>query len=846
MRYPLLAPLAAIATGILVSRAVPFDLRDLPIIIAVFAALAVVALRRNPVLSGACCLLAMAFAGILSDVWHRPGPRPELDVNGRELAILAGCVADSPVADEGRVRFTLELEPGVRVRTTLYLPEGEPVPVLHYGQRVEVDARVRRTRNFQNPGAFDYSTYLARRSIFWTASASAVRVQPGVCGTRAAAFIYGLRSSALARLEQLYAGKPYETGMMQGILIGESARMDKVWTEHFRSTGTIHALVISGTHVAILSAFFLFLLRLCLVKESRAMFLTVIAGWLYALVTGWEAPVIRSAAGLTLFLAGRLAFRERRIVNLLAAIGIAFLVCDPAQMLEASFQLSFLAVGFIAVFAVPLLEGTSAPLARALEGLQDTGRDMHLAPRAAQFRVEARLLGETLELWLRLPRRVCLAAVAVPGRIAFYVYELVVISAVVQVGLALPMAVYFHRLSLTGLSANVVIVPLMGLVVPIGFVALLTGWGFAAKVAGWLLAASRVVVDWHADREPEWRIPDPPAALAIALAAALILAGVAFSLSGPRSRLWRTVSSLAVLVLLAVIIVHPFAPVVAPGKLELTAIDVGQSESLFIALPSGKLMLVDGGGFPAFGKSANRSRMDIGEDVVSPYLWSRSIRRVDVLVLTHGHDDHIGGAAALIRNFRPRELWVAPMPATPLWKNVQEAAHRRGTRIVPLRAGAVRELGGARFEVLWPPEGTEPETPGNDESLALRMSWSGKKFLLAADIERRDEYRLLDSGALGPVDVLKVAHHGSRTSSTDEFVATVRPAFAVLSAGFENPYGFPNQAVLERFAQRHIPVFRTDEFGLVTIRTDGRHFEVETTRWSGGARGPQSALDRLF
>ena len=343
MRYPLLAPLAAIATGILVSRAVPFDLRDLPIIIAVFAALAVVALRRNPVLSGACCLLAMAFAGILSDVWHRPGPRPELDVNGRELAILAGCVADSPVADEGRVRFTLELEPGVRVRTTLYLPEGEPVPVLHYGQRVEVDARVRRTRNFQNPGAFDYSTYLARRSIFWTASASAVRVQPGVCGTRAAAFIYGLRSSALARLEQLYAGKPYETGMMQGILIGESARMDKVWTEHFRSTGTIHALVISGTHVAILSAFFLFLLRLCLVKESRAMFLTVIAGWLYALVTGWEAPVIRSAAGLTLFLAGRLAFRERRIVNLLAAIGIAFLVCDPRA--DAGGELSTLVPG---------------------------------------------------------------------------------------------------------------------------------------------------------------------------------------------------------------------------------------------------------------------------------------------------------------------------------------------------------------------------------------------------------------------------------------------------------------------------------------------------------------------
>src|SRR5271165_1904241 len=167
---------------------------------------------------------------------------------------------------------------------------------------------------------------------------------------------------------------------MQAILIGQNYQLQRVWTEDYRSTGTFHALVISGTHVAILAAFFLFLLRLCFVPESLAWPITVATAWLYAVMTGWQAPCTRSAAALTLIMIGSYFYRQRRPLNLLAAVALGFLVVDPEQLFDASFQLTFLAVGFLGAFASPLIAATSGPLARALADLQDAGHDLHLAP----------------------------------------------------------------------------------------------------------------------------------------------------------------------------------------------------------------------------------------------------------------------------------------------------------------------------------------------------------------------------------------------------------------------------------------------------------------------------------
>jgi competence protein ComEC len=611
---------------------------------------------------------------------------------------------------------------------------------------------------------------------------------------------------------------------MQALLIGQNFQLQRVWTESYRNTGTFHALVISGTHVAVLAAFFLFFLRICFVPEGAALLLTVLAAWWYALMTGWQAPCTRAAAGLTLFMICGYFYRQRRVLNLLAAVALGFLIFDPEQLFDASFQLTFLAVGFLGAFATPLIQATSGPLARGLADLSDTGRDLHIEPRVAQFRVEMRLLAETVHRVLRLPQRAAALAVTLPARVLFFFYEVTVVSAVIQVGLALPMVVYFHRVGLTGLSANALVVPIMGLAVPVGFVAVVTGWIWLAKIAGWLLALSQVVVDWHAAIEPAWRIPTPPLWLGVVFSGALIAAAMA------RGRWWRAATGLAVAASLALLVWHPFPPRIHPGQLEMTAVDVGQGDSLLVLFPDGKRLLVDGGGIPAFGHQS-RSQLDIGEDVVAPYLWDRGIRAVDVVALSHGHEDHIGGLPALVSDFHPRELWTGATPDSPTWRTVRERAAGVGARIVPMETPRRFAFGGAEIEVLAPtPDYVPAEIPKNNDSLVLRVRYGKTTFLLTGDVERQIERRMLDDNGVLHADVLKVAHHGSKTSSTEEFLSAVQPSFAVISDGFENSYGHPNRDVLERLREHHVVVLRTDEDGLISFLSDGRRLRVETFR----------------
>jgi competence protein ComEC len=786
----------------------------------------------------------------LTESFHRPGLPPTIDASSKEIMILEGCVVDPTVFSQTREQFTLELDPGARARVSMNLDDDTPPQRLNYGQRVEIEARIRPPHNYNNPGSFDYTLYLSHEKIFWTAAMARrtpIRILPGRCGSRFWAAIFALRTAAVDQIEKLYPGDTYNTGMMEAVLIGEKSKLQKVWTENFRRTGTYHTLVIAGFHVTILAMCLLFLLRICALDEIPALAITCAAAWLYALVSGLNAPAARAAAGFTLYAMARFFFRRGRVLNLLAAVALTYLLIDPNQLFDAAFQLSFLCVAAIGAFVAPLLQATSRPIALALKSPGVIEADPHLPPRAAQFRVELRLIVETLQApWLLTPLALFL-------RTLLFAYELAVISTVMQIALALPMAEFFHRVSFSGFSSNLLVTPLMGALVPVGFLAIFTGWHWTAALASGMLGISSKIVNWHAQLEPNWRLADPPLWLALFFVASLIFLALLMHRKYLR---WPALA--AVLALFTLLIWQPFRtkPVCEPSEkpmsnvayalvraasrlvsmpacpqtLELAAIDVGQGDSLLVIFPAGAKMLIDGGGQLSYGPRKRRPSLDTGEDVVSPYLWSRGIRRLDIVVATHAHEDHTGGLPAILENFHPQELWVGTNPQ----QSLLDHAARLHIPVIRQREKPAFDFSGATIEILSPPPEFAPAKSGNNDSLAFRILFGSRSFLLTGDMEKPMEARLLSQAENLHSDVLKVGHHGSKTSTIQPFLDAVSPSIALISDGLDNSFGHPHKDVLARLRDRHTAVLRTDLDGLITVRTDGKRLTMDTMRWSEG------------
>jgi len=831
-REPLLVPLAALATGILIAHFFYFRLPDVLGALALSGILAILAQvlpsgRRMRLVT--CCLL-LAIVGIVTQVIHRQGRAPRLNAEDTETVLVSGCVINPPVFSPNREQFTLQLAPHAAARISVNL-KGNANLGLDYGQAVEVVAKIRSPRNYQNPGAFDLVGYLAHQHIYWLGTVSNpgdIRVLSGRCGSRAVSWIYSIRTWSLGRLARLYPDDPHTRGLLQATLIGETSGVDRRWTNDFRVTGTYHALVISGLHISVLAMTLLLIFRLAHLRRVPSLLVASVVCWLYAFISGFNSPAVRAAAGFTLFMAASYFFRKTRTLNLLAAIGIIYLLFDPDHLFDPSFQLSFLSCAIIGAFAIPAMDRFTRPLRASVKRFDQIPYDAQIEQRAAQWRVELRLFTETLRVWSGLSERVVQFIVSKSVLLAAFVADVVILSACVQFGLALPMISYFHRISFTGLSANVIVVPLLSLVVPIGFASIFTGWHWLAALTKILLRWAEWVATWHARLEPAWRIAGVPFWLCVAFAASLLVLAIAI-----RRKPAAIAPILACsIVLFGVICWQPWKPDIRTGMLELTAIDVSQGDSLLLVFPNGETMLIDAGGFPGMGRMVRKPQLDVGEDVVSPYLWSRRIRRLDYAALTHGHSDHMDGLASVLDNFRPHVLWIGAEPETAEWDKVRQHAAADNVRIVSLtRAAAPIEIGGATVRVLAPsPDYVAGDAPHNNDSLVFEVTYKRRSILLTGDAERPIEDDMLNHDELHKMTLLKVGHHGSKTSSSEEFLDQVNPQFAFISDGYKNQFHHPHPEVLERLAEHHAIVFRTDQRGLITFRTDGEKVEIEPFR----------------
>lgn len=750
-----------------------------------------------------CGVAAIFLAGSANMALRARAAAPSGAAGGRQS--VAGCVVESRDGGQERLRIVVETERLGGVQVSAPSSAGRP----EYGDMVRGEANLRPVRNLGLEGSFDRETFLSRQGIFWQASMSSRgrwEIRRGACGSLVVLGFHRLRGWAGARLRGLFGADPGREALLKALLLGDGAALRRSWVEDFRRTGTYHALVISGGHITVICGIFLWWRQRIGFGWRTAVVLAAGVAWFYCAVAGGATPGLRAAAAITLAGVGYLMFRSPRLLNILATVTLVFLAIDPGQMFEASFQLSFLAVAAIGLLAQPWMPGRS---------------EQGALPQARE--VELRLLGETLSLTFGgNAGRWSFALRGLLG-VAGWAGQVLLVSAAVQLGLLLPMVVYFHRVSITGLLANVVVTPVVSLAIPAGFLALMTGSGGIAGVTGWLIGLSQRLAGAFAGWEPDWPVPEPPDWLGAGFVVCLL--GTVLALRWGRRMALAPLA--AALVLAGVIVVHPFPARSYAGELEVTLLDTGQSESLLVGLPQGGFVLVDAAGSPA-GPAAG-SRFDAGEDLIAPYLWRRGIRRLEAMVLTHLHEDHAGGAPFLIRSFRPRDLWTGYTPDHPVWKNLERELREGGTRVHTAQEGSRWNWGGVQVRALAPsPEQRWRGKPANNDSLVLLLGYGRRRILLTGDAERGVGDRLAEDGLLERVDVLKMPHHGAKSALSRRMLEATKPALALISAGWQNSFGFPHAETLEALRAGRAIALRTDTQGTITIRSDGRGLTYES------------------
>lgn len=748
--------------------------------LAVTALLLFLTARRRPRYAAfALIALFAALALLLWNVRHASAPGDPLAryaaANPETIPYtLAGRVErpDVWLSDQDYTSFVLRcdsvaargqhlaLEGGVLVRWSRL----DGAPPIYPGDRVRVEGPLTLSLTRINPGTPSPEDYYRRHGVHTAMRVygpDAVELLDHASWYNPAHLLARFRGHVARSLEEVvpHASLP----LVLTVWLGDRNRIDPDVYATFLESGTAHILAVSGVHTGIIFASLAFFLRLVITRKRLRILIILAAVFAFALFAGARVSSLRAAIMIALYLTAGWFDREPDAPTALSLAAILFLLHNPDVLFDIGFQLSFVSIGSILLFSDPLYARLTALPMPLREGAAST--------LAVQL----------------LPLPVALRA--------------------------------FHVLPLAAPLVNLLVIPLLGVLLWLAFITSALTLVFRPVALLFAYALHPVAQAIHflarsvADTPAHAYLPAPSTG-AIA-AYALFALALYFALAGRRARVtWGAAAATAFFVAVAV-----WRPMHLPA--EVTVLDVGHGDAIFIRAPGGGTMLVDAGDSSPF--------TDYGRRYVAPYLWNNYETHLDVLLVTHPDRDHIGGARYILEHIPVGAVILGPMPFTGTLEDALIATCRgRGVPVHRLGKGDSFWLGDARVDVLHPARGEAVAADRNDNSLTVRVAWPGFSILLPGDLEAAGELAALPN--LSAATVLKVPHHGSGTSSTDPFLDAVRPSVAIVSVGPRGQSTVLDPSVVARYTARGIPLLRTDRLGGIRIRPDGAGLRIHAAR----------------
>ncbi len=675
-----------------------------------------------------------------------------------------------------------------RVDLSIYLSSG---PLPQYGDMIEFESTLRSVENFENPGAFDYVRYFKLKGLAGTAYCDQKNIRIINGSDSKNLFLRLVRVIENTRLDFytfiLDHTGPSETGKALAALItGKTELITPDLRELFSKAGISHLFAISGLHLSIIgflffsgiSNFLSIFPKFLITGRSKKLAgaITVIPLMVYCIFSGFSPSTQRAFIMALALLFSLISEKEKDFPSSLSMAGILILIIDSAALFSISFQLSFIAVGFI-VGGLSLI-------------------------KKGAFPYKDNLLGKTAML-------LCVSFFASLGTFPLTAH-------------------YFHTISIVQLISNLVFIPVVGFVIlPLGIVSLL-GFSFFPVFSGLIIDLCHFLISFSIlSSEAIVSIPFSWVRIMSLDGSEITLIYLMFAFLYSIIKRKRKISA-AIIVLMSILGIYNFLNgqfTKAPGPiLAVTIMDVGQGNSALVQTPQGWHILVDGGGF------AELSAFDTGKFIIAPFLWKNKIDKLDYIILSHPESDHLNGLIYILNNFKVHTfIKNADMRETEAYKTLMETCKKKNIRIwEPSGRGESLYLGETTVIFL---ETADHDVSGdlNNNSLVFRISYKGFSMLFPGDILSAREKNLAGkNGKKLHSEILLSPHHGSSSSSTEIFLDKVMPKSVIISCGRNNRYKFPHPDVLKRYNDMGIHIFRTDRDGAVFISSDGLEYGIKT------------------